>query len=90
MGSSMNYSELHHKYQNLRNDLEAAYASQVWDDCRIDFIASQLVETELAMAKRSRRVTSESTQGAMATDALFSDVLVENIQNNDGLLVLLC
>ncbi|MBC7699998.1 hypothetical protein [Aquabacterium sp.] len=48
----MGYADLNSKYQRLRDDLEEAYAANVWDSNKIDRIADEMVETELALAGR--------------------------------------
>ena len=50
----MGYADLNSKYQQLRDDLEEAYAANVWDSSKIDRIADEIVETELALAGQSR------------------------------------
>ena len=50
----MGYADLNSKYQRLRDDLEKAYADNVWDSSKIDRIADEIVETELALAGQSR------------------------------------
>ncbi|MGH6646937.1 hypothetical protein [Aquabacterium sp.] len=50
----MGYADLNSKYQRLRDDLEKAYAANVWDSNQIDRIADEIVETELALAGQSR------------------------------------
>lgn len=50
----MGYADLNSKYQQLRDDLEEAYAANVWDSSKIDRIADEIVETELALAGQLR------------------------------------
>lgn len=52
----MGYADLSNRYQRLREDLEQAYADNVWDSSKIDRIADEIVETELALAGQSRVV----------------------------------
>ena len=46
----MGEAELNGKYRRLRSDLDAAYASPEWDPGRINRIADEIVEVELALA----------------------------------------
>ena len=46
----MGEAELNGKYRRLRNELDAAYAGPEWDPGRIDRIADEIVEVELALA----------------------------------------
>jgi hypothetical protein len=46
----MQLEELNGRYQDLRNELDAAYAAPVWDSNRINRIASELIPVELALA----------------------------------------
>jgi hypothetical protein len=50
----MGYADLNSKYQRLRDDLEKAYSANVWDSSKIDRIADEIVETEMALAGQSR------------------------------------
>ncbi len=60
----MGYAELNGKYHRLRNELEVAYAAPVWDRRRIDQIADELTETELALASPAH--IRRAAQPAMA------------------------
>jgi len=46
----MQLEELNGRYQDLRNELDAAYAAPVWDSNRINRIATELIPVELALA----------------------------------------
>jgi len=46
----MQLEELNDRYQDLRNELDAAYAAPVWDSNRINRIATELIPVELALA----------------------------------------
>jgi len=46
----MRLDELNGKYEDLRSELDAAYAAPVWDSHRINLITEQLVPVELALA----------------------------------------
>lgn len=46
----MKLDELHGKYECLRNELDAAYTSPVWDSDRIDQITAQMLPLERALA----------------------------------------
>jgi hypothetical protein len=46
----MKLDELHGKYECLRNELDAAYTSPVWDSDRIDQITAEMVPLERALA----------------------------------------
>ncbi len=46
----MELDELNGRYQNLRTELDAAYAEPVWDSTRINRIAEELIPVELALA----------------------------------------
>lgn len=46
----MGEAELNGKYRRLRSELDAAYAGPEWNSSRIDQIAEQIVEVELALA----------------------------------------
>jgi len=43
-------AELNGKYRRLRSELDAAYAGPEWDAGRINRIADEIVEVELALA----------------------------------------
>lgn len=46
----MGEAELNGRYRRLRSELDAAYAVPEWNSTRIDQIAEQLVQVELALA----------------------------------------
>jgi hypothetical protein len=46
----MQLEELNGRYQDLRNELDAAYAAPFWDSNRINRIATELIPVELALA----------------------------------------
>lgn len=46
----MKMDELHGRYEYLRNELDAAYTSPVWDSERIDRIAEEMVPLERALS----------------------------------------
>jgi hypothetical protein len=46
----MELDELNGRYQDLRTELDAAYAEPVWDSTRINRIAEELIPVELALA----------------------------------------
>lgn len=58
----MQLDELTGKYQNLRSELDAAYAEPVWDSHRINRIATEMIPVELALA--SFAYTRGSDEGA--------------------------
>jgi hypothetical protein len=55
----MQLDELTGKYQNLRTELDAAYAAPVWDSNRINRIATEMIPVELALASLEYRSRSE-------------------------------
>ena len=55
-------AELNGKYRRLRSELDAAYAREEWDTGRIDRIADEIVEVELALASVQRGTLSPSHQ----------------------------
>ena len=65
----MGYAELNGRYRRLRTELDAAYARPVWNSSRIDQIAAQIVQVELALASAQHDHTGRapadpaSTQG---------------------------
>lgn len=46
----MGYAELNGTYQRLRSELDAAYSGPVWNSRRIDQLAEQIAQVELALA----------------------------------------
>jgi len=58
----MQLEELNGRYQDLRNELDAAYAAPVWDSNRINRIATELIPVELALA--SFQFQDNSDEGA--------------------------
>lgn len=56
----MKLQELNGRYQDLRIELDAAYAAPVWDSNRINRITEEMVPVELALAsfERGRSVKS--------------------------------
>lgn len=46
----MGYTELNGQYQRLRDELDAAYSGPVWNTSKIDRIADEIVQVELALA----------------------------------------
>ena len=46
----MGYAELNGTYQRLRSELDAAYSGPVWNSRKIDQIAEQIAQVELALA----------------------------------------
>jgi hypothetical protein len=44
------YTELNGQYQRLRDELDAAYSRPVWNSSKIDRIADEIVQVELALA----------------------------------------
>jgi len=52
----MRYDDLQMLYQQLRRELDAAYAQQPWDGTRIDRIAADLLQLERSLAACPRRV----------------------------------
>lgn len=65
----MGYAELNGRYQRLRSELDAAYAGPVWNSSRIDQIAAQIVQVELALASAEQGTNRASIQRASADDA---------------------
>ena len=55
----MQLEELNGKYQNLRSELDAAYADPVWDSNRINRIAAEMIPVELALASFQYQRNSE-------------------------------
>ena len=55
-------AELNGKYRRLRTELDAAYARPEWDTGRIDRIADEIVEVELALASMQSGTLSPSHQ----------------------------
>lgn len=68
----MGMSELQHKYQRLRHELEDAYAAPVWNSHRIDLIADEIVQTECALARSAR----ESTFAIKSSGYRTGDVMI--------------
>ena len=58
----MGEAELNGKYRRLRSELDAAYAHEEWDSGRIDRIADEIVEVELALASVQSGTLSPSHQ----------------------------
>ncbi len=58
----MQLDELNGKYQDLRTELDAAYAAPVWDSNRINRIATEMIPVELALASLEYR--HETDEGA--------------------------
>ena len=56
----MTIDDLHGRYRNLRQELDAAYAEPVWDSRHIDRIADELIPVEYALA------SLQGTKGAEA------------------------
>jgi hypothetical protein len=56
----MSLDELNGKYQNLRSELDAAYAAPVWDSQRINQITEQMVPVELALASIQAQRTDDT------------------------------
>lgn len=54
----MGYTELNGTYQRLRTELDAAYARPVWNSGKIDQIAEQIVQVELALASAQHAGTA--------------------------------
>ena len=46
----MQLDELTGRYQDLRTELDAAYAAPVWDSNQINRIATEMIPVELALA----------------------------------------
>jgi hypothetical protein len=59
----MQLEELNGKYQDLRSELDAAYAAPVWDSNRINRIAAEMIPVELALA--SFQYQHNSDEGAV-------------------------
>jgi hypothetical protein len=55
----MQLEELNGKYQDLRSELDAAYAAPVWDSNRINRIAAEMIPLELALASFQYHGTSD-------------------------------
>jgi hypothetical protein len=55
-------AELNGKYRRLRSELDAAYTRAEWDSGRIDRIADEIVEVELALASVQSGTLSPSHQ----------------------------
>jgi hypothetical protein len=49
----MSYTELLNEHEELREQLEVAYASKVWNTAQIDLLANRIVEVEMALARRT-------------------------------------
>ncbi|RZI83903.1 MAG: hypothetical protein EOP38_11030 [Rubrivivax sp.] len=64
----MGYADLNTKYQRLRDDLEQAYAANVWDSGKIDQIADEIVETELALAGQTRLLAKSDQAHELGAD----------------------
>jgi len=55
-------AELNGKYRRLRTELDAAYTRPEWDTGRIDRLADEIVEVELALASMRNSTPSPSHQ----------------------------
>ena len=58
--------QLNGRYQRLKDELASAYAQQPWPTGRIDRLAEEIAQTELAIALIEAPTSAASTDGSIA------------------------